>query len=202
MSLIADTDGLARFCRGLASSSYLAVDTEFMRDRTYFPQLCLIQVAGDEEAAAIDALSTGLDLAPLLALLDRPDLLKVFHAGRQDIEIFYLLSGKVPAPMFDTQVAAMVCGFGDSVAYDTLVSKLTGTHIDKSSRFTDWAVRPLTERQIRYAIEDVTHLRRVYERLKRRLERSGRAAWLAEEMAVLSDPATYRNDPANAWLRL
>ena len=203
MTLIADTDSLADFCRRLvSSSSYLAVDTEFMRDRTYYPQLCLVQLAGDDEAAAIDALAPGIDLAPLLALLVRPGLLKVFHAGRQDIEIFYLLSGQVPAPMFDTQVAAMVCGFGDSVGYDTLVAKLTGAHIDKSSRFTDWAARPLTERQIRYAIEDVTHLRKVYERLERRLERSERATWLAEEMAVLSDPATYRSEPANAWLRL
>lgn len=202
MTLIADTDGLAQLCRRLASSSYLTVDTEFMRDRTYYPQLCLVQLAGDGEAAAIDTLAAGLDLSPLLALLERPGLLKVFHAGRQDIEIFYLLSGRVPAPMFDTQVAAMVCGFGDSVGYDTLAAKLTGAHIDKSSRFTDWAARPLTERQIRYAIEDVTHLRKVYERLKRRLERSGRAAWLAEEMAVLADPATYRSEPANAWLRL
>ena len=202
MTLIADTDGLVQFCRRLASSSYLTVDTEFMRDRTYYPQLCLVQLAGDEEAAAIDTLAPGLDLAPLLALLERPGLLKVFHAGRQDVEIFYLLSGRVPAPMFDTQVAAMVCGFGDSVGYDILVAKLTGAQIDKSSRFTNWAARPLTERQIRYAIEDVTHLRKVYERLNRRLERSGRAAWLAEEMAVLSDPATYSIEPASAWLRL
>jgi len=202
MTLIADTDGLVQFCRRLASSSYLTVDTEFMRDRTYYPQLCLVQLAGDEEAAAIDTLAPGLDLAPLLALLERPGLLKVFHAGRQDVEIFCLLSGRVPAPMFDTQVAAMVCGFGDSVGYDILVAKLTGAQIDKSSRFTNWAARPLTERQIRYAIEDVTHLRKVYERLNRRLERSGRAAWLAEEMAVLSDPATYSIEPASAWLRL
>src|SRR5579883_1112303 len=202
MTLIADSASLAAFCHRLASSPYVTVDTEFMRDKTYYPQLCLVQLAGDEEAAAVDTLAPGMDLAPLTDLLGRTDTLMVFHAGRQDIEIFYLLSGRVPAPMFDTQVAAMVCGFGDSVGYDTLVAKLTGAHIDKSSRFTDWSVRPLTERQIRYAIEDVTHLRKVYEKLARRLERTGRASWLGEEMAVLSDPATYRSEPENAWQRL
>ncbi|HLI12480.1 MAG TPA: ribonuclease D [Alphaproteobacteria bacterium] len=202
MTLIADSASLAAFCHRLASSPYVTVDTEFMRDKTYYPQLCLVQLAGDEEAAAVDTLAPGMDLAPLTDLLGRTDTLKVFHAGRQDIEIFYLLSGRVPAPIFDTQVAAMVCGFGDSVGYDTLVAKLTGAHIDKSSRFTDWSARPLTERQIRYAIEDVTHLRQVYEKLNRRLERSGRAGWLAEEMALLSDPQTYQLAPENAWLRL
>ncbi len=202
MTLIADTDALAAFCGRLALSSYITVDTEFMRDRTYYPQLCLVQLAGDETAAAIDALAPGLDLAPLMALMERRDILKVFHAGRQDLEIFYLLAGRVPAPMFDTQVAAMVCGFGESVGYDTLVAKLTGAHIDKSSRFTDWSLRPLTERQIKYAISDVTHLRTVYEKLERRLRHSERAHWLEEEMAVLADPATYRTAPEEAWLRL
>ena len=202
MTLIADSDALAAFCARLAASPYITVDTEFMRDRTYYPRLCLVQLAGEDAAAAVDALAEGLDLAPLLALMSRPELLKVFHAGRQDIEIFFLLSGRVPAPMFDTQVAAMVCGFGDSVGYDTLVAKLTGAHVDKSSRFTDWSLRPLSERQVKYAISDVTHLRTVYERLKRRIERSGRAPWLAEEMAVLADPATYRLAPEDAWLRL
>ncbi|HUI18535.1 MAG TPA: ribonuclease D [Alphaproteobacteria bacterium] len=201
MTLIADSEALAAFCARLASP-YITVDTEFMRDRTYYPQLCLVQIAGADEAAAIDALAPGLDLAPLIALMDRRDILKVFHAGRQDVEIFYLLSGRVPAPMFDTQIAAMVCGFGESVGYDTLVAKLTGAHIDKSSRFTDWSLRPLTERQTKYAISDVTHLRTVYEKLSRRLEHSGRAAWLEEEMAVLADPATYSTAPEDAWLRL
>ena len=201
MTLIADSEALAAFCARLASP-YITVDTEFMRDRTYYPQLCLVQIAGAGEAAAIDALAPGLDLAPLIALMDRRDILKVFHAGRQDVEIFYLLSGRVPAPMFDTQIAAMVCGFGESVGYDTLVAKLTGAHIDKSSRFTDWSLRPLTERQTKYAISDVTHLRTVYEKLSRRLEHSGRAAWLEEEMAVLADPATYSTAPEDAWLRL
>lgn len=202
MTLFVDTDTLAAFCNRIGSSGYIAVDTEFMRDKTYYPQLCLVQVAGEEEAAAIDALAPDLDLAPLMELMNRADLLKVFHAGRQDLEIFCLLTGKVPAPMFDTQVAAMVCGFGDSVGYDTLVAKLTGAYVDKSSRFTDWSVRPLTERQIKYAISDVTHLRKVYEKLSHRLQRSERAAWLEEEMAVLADPATYRIEPESAWLRL
>jgi ribonuclease D len=202
MTLIADTDRLAEFCRQLKPSAFVTVDTEFMRDKTYYPQLCLVQLAGEEAAAAVDALAPGIDLGPLLELVTTQDTLKVFHAGRQDTEIFYLLSGRVPAPMFDTQVAAMVCGFGDSVGYDTLVAKLTGAQIDKSSRFTDWSLRPLTERQIKYAISDVTHLRKVYEKLHRRLERSGRSGWLEEEMAVLADPATYRVEPESAWLRL
>jgi ribonuclease D len=202
MTLIADTGALAAFCQRVGASSYITVDTEFMRDKTYYPQLCLVQVAGPDEAAAIDALAPGLDLAPLLALFERADLLKVFHAGRQDLEIFCLLTGKVPAPMFDTQVAAMVCGFGDSVGYDTLVQKLTGAQIDKSSRFTDWAVRPLTERQIKYSISDVTYLRKVYEKLAQSLNNSGRAGWLEEEMAVLANPTTYRVEPDQAWQRL
>jgi len=202
LTLLSDTASLAAFCARVGTAPFIAVDTEFMRDKTYYPQLCLVQVAGAEEAAAIDALAPGIDLAPLIALFDRPDLLKVFHAGRQDLEIFCLMTGRVPAPMFDTQVAAMVAGFGDSVGYDTLVQKLTGAQIDKSSRFTDWAVRPLTERQIRYAISDVTHLRRVYEKLAHNLARTGRAGWLDEEMAVLANPSTYRVDPDQAWLRL
>ncbi len=202
MTLIADTEALAAFCRRLAASSYIAVDTEFMRDKSYYPQLCLVQLAGDEDAAAIDALAPGIDLSPLMTLMSDASLLKVFHAGRQDFEIFCLSTGRVPAPMFDTQIAAMVCGFGDSVGYDTLVAKLTGAHVDKSSRFTDWALRPLTERQIKYAIADVTHLRPVYEKLRQRLEHSGRTAWLAEEMAILADPATYRLEPEEAWQRL
>ncbi len=202
MTLIADSAALAGFCQRVGASSYITVDTEFMRDKTYYPQLCLVQVAGADEAAAIDGLAPGLDLGPLLALFARADLLKVFHAGRQDLEIFCIMTGRVPAPMFDTQVAAMVCGFGDSVGYDTLVQKLTGAQIDKSSRFTDWAVRPLTERQLKYSISDVTHLRKVYEKLAHSLTRSGRAGWLEEEMAVLANPSTYRVEPDEAWQRL
>ena len=172
-----------------------------MRERTYWPILCLAQVAGPDEAVAIDALAPGLDLAPLLDLMADPAILKVFHAARQDLEIFFQLSGKVPHPVFDTQIAAMVCGFGDAVSYETLVRRLAGAGLDKASRFTDWAQRPLTERQIRYALADVVHLRTVYERLQQILGKNGRAGWFAEEMENLVDPAIYRTDPEEAWRR-
>src|SRR5579883_3630467 len=187
MSLIDTTATLADFCARQATASFIAVDTEFMRDKTYWPQLCLVQIAGPDDAAAIDALAPDLDLAPLLRLMADPAVLKVFHAARQDVEIFYHLSGAVPMPLFDTQVAAMVCGFGDSVSYETLAGKLAGAKIDKSSRFTDWAHRPLTERQVQYALADVVHLRRAYEKLRVSLARTGRAGWLEEEMAELTD---------------
>jgi ribonuclease D len=180
---------------------YIAVDTEFMRDKTYWPQLCLVQIAGPDEAAAIDTLAPGLDLAPLLDLMKNEAVLKVFHAARQDIEIFFHLSGAVPAPLFDTQVAAMVCGFGESASYETLVGKLAGARLDKSSRFTDWSHRPLTERQLNYALADVIHLRTVYDKLAARLKKNGRLPWLAEEMDELTDPATYRLDPNESWRR-
>jgi ribonuclease D len=199
--LITDTDTLAEFCRRLAGAAYVTVDTEFMREKTYWPQLCLVQVAGPDEAAAIDALAPQLDLAPLVALMSDEKVLKVFHAARQDIEIFYYLTGSVPAPLFDTQVAAMVCGFGDSVGYETLATKLAGARIDKSSRFTDWSQRPLTERQLQYALADVTYLRTVYEKLRARLDRTGRAGWLDEEMDELTNPATYRVEPSESWRR-
>ena len=201
MTLIDTSDALAAFCRRQAQASYITVDTEFIRDKTYFPQLCLVQIAGPDEAAALDPLAPGIDLAPLFALMAAPTLLKVFHAARQDIEIFVNLAGAVPAPLFDTQVAAMVCGFGDSVSYETLAGKLAGAHIDKSSRFTDWAQRPLSERQLHYALTDVVPLRTVYEKLEARLAKSGRSSWLGEEMRTLTDPATYRQDPAEAWRR-
>jgi ribonuclease D len=201
MTLIDTSDALAAFCRRQAQAPYITVDTEFIRDKTYFPQLCLVQIAGPDEAAALDPLAPGIDLTPLLELMATPTLLKVFHAARQDIEIFVNLAGAVPAPLFDTQVAAMVCGFGDSVSYETLAGKLAGAHIDKSSRFTDWAQRPLSERQLRYALTDVVPLRTVYEKLQARLAKSGRSSWLAEEMGTLTDPATYRQDPAEAWRR-
>ncbi|HEV2550733.1 MAG TPA: ribonuclease D [Stellaceae bacterium] len=204
MSLIDSAAALAEFCARQAAAAFIAVDTEFMRDKTYWPQLCLVQIAGPEEAAAIDPLASGMDLAPVFELMANPRVLKVFHAARQDIEIFVNLAGAVPAPLFDTQVAAMVCGFGDAVSYETLASKLAGAHIDKSSRFTDWAHRPLSERQLKYALSDVVPLRRAYEKLAQRLERNGRSGWLAEEMGVLTDPATYRQgqDPAEAWRRI
>ena len=201
MTVITDTAALARFCAQQRGASFVAVDTEFMRERTYWPILCLVQVAGPTEAVAIDALAPGIDLTPLLALMADESILKVFHAARQDIEIFFNLSGAVPKPLFDTQIAAMVCGFGDAVSYETLVSKLAQASLDKSSRFTDWSHRPLTERQIHYALADVVHLRTVYEKLQQRLASNGRAGWFAEEMAVLSDSATYRSDPSEAWRR-
>lgn len=202
MTLISDSKALAEFCKRQAAADYVTVDTEFMRDRTYWPQLCLVQVAGPEEAAAIDALAEGIDLSPLLELMSNPSVTKVFHAARQDIEIFFHLSGKVPAPLVDTQVVAMVCGFGDAVAYETLAGRLAGASIDKSSRFTDWAHRPLTERQLRYALDDVIHLRTIYEKLGKRLTRTGRTEWVKEEMTALTDPAVYRMDPREAWRRL
>ncbi|HLG49589.1 MAG TPA: ribonuclease D [Reyranella sp.] len=202
MKLITTTDELAAFCKSLASAEFVAVDTEFMRERTYWPKLCLAQVAGPDEAAAIDALAEGIDLSPLDELMANPNVLKVFHAARQDLEIFYLRMNKVPGPLFDTQVAAMVCGHGEAASYESLATKLAKARIDKSSRFTDWSRRPLSERQITYAISDVTHLRVVYEHLRRQLERTGRLNWITEEMAVLNDPGTYRADPEQAWRRL
>jgi ribonuclease D len=201
MLTIADTLSLAKFCEGLRGAEFVAVDTEFMRERTYWPILCLVQVAGPSQAAAIDALAPGIDLAPLLALVADETILKVFHAARQDIEIFFYLSGAVPRPLFDTQIAAMVCGFGDAASYQTLAGKLAGAALDKSSRFTDWSHRPLTERQIRYALDDVVHLRTVYDALQQLLASNGRAGWFAEEMTALCDPAVYRSDPWEAWRR-
>lgn len=202
MTLIADSDALGAFCRRQANSAFVTVDTEFMRDRTFWPILCLVQIAGPEEAAVIDPLAPNIDLTPLFELMANPRLLKVFHAARQDIEIFVNLTGAVPVPMFDTQVAAMVCGFGEAASYETLAGRLAGATIDKSSRFTDWSHRPLTERQLRYAMADVVPLRTVYEKLATRLQKTGRASWLDEELASLTDPQTYRLDPAFAWRRL
>jgi ribonuclease D len=201
MNVISETDALAGFCERQQRAEFVAVDTEFMRERTYWPILCVVQVAGPDEAAAIDALAPGLDLAPLLTLMADAAVLKVFHAARQDLEIFFQLSGQVPHPVFDTQIAAMVCGFGDAVSYETLVRRLAGANLDKASRFTDWAHRPLTERQLQYALADVVHLRTVYERLQQILGKNGRAHWFAEEMANLVDPAIYRTEPAEAWRR-
>jgi ribonuclease D len=202
MKLITTTDDLAAFCKPLAATEFIAVDTEFMRERTYWPKLCLAQVAGPDDAAAIDALAEGIDLAPLDELMANAKVLKVFHAARQDLEIFYLRMNEVPQPLFDTQIAAMVCGHGEAASYESLATKLAKAKIDKSSRFTDWSRRPLSERQISYALSDVTHLRVVYEKLRRQLEKSGRLSWITEEVAVLNDPATYRADPEQAWRRL
>ncbi|MBL8673477.1 MAG: ribonuclease D [Rhodospirillales bacterium] len=202
MQLITTTDALAAFCERLATAEFVTVDTEFMRERTYWPQLCLAQVGGPDEAAAIDSLAPGIDLAPFFALLDNPTVLKVFHAARQDLEIFLKLTGRLPTPIFDTQVAAMVCGFGDQVAYDTLAAKLAKARIDKSSRFTDWARRPLSDKQLHYALSDVTYLRVVYERLRDKLAKTGRDRWIDEEMAILREPGTFRVEPEDAWRRL
>ncbi len=202
MSPITETAALAEFCGRAAQSDYITVDTEFIRDKTYWPRLCLVQVASAEEAVAIDTLAPGIELEPLFELMVQPGTLKVFHAARQDVEIFDYLSARIPTPIFDTQVAAMVCGFGDSVGYDKLVHALTGNHIDKSLRFTDWSKRPLPGRMLAYALSDVTHLRPVYEKLADEVARNSRATWLDEEMAVLTDPATYRQDPAESWHRV
>jgi ribonuclease D len=201
MALITDSTALAAFCERQRQADFLAVDTEFMREKTYFPQLCLVQIAGPDEAVAIDTLAPDIELKPLLDLMLDPGILKVFHAARQDIEIFVNLTGLVPAPLFDTQVAAMVCGYGESASYETLASKLAGARLDKSSRFTDWSQRPLTQRQLDYALADVVHLRTVYAKLRQRLDRTGRAEWLSEEIGDLTDPTTYRSDPGEAWRR-
>ena len=210
MRVITTTDELSRTCSEFAAHDYVTVDTEFIRERTYFSQLCLVQLArplaegesGDDGAVVIDPLASGIDLAPLDALMADEGVLKVFHASRQDLEIFYNRSGRIPAPLFDTQLAAMVCGYGEQVGYETLVRKIAKSELDKSSRFTDWARRPLSEKQLVYALGDVTHLRLIYERLSARLAETGRAHWLAEELAILRDPATYENDPRDAWRRI
>ena len=200
--LITDSATLAALCERLAAEPYVTVDTEFMRERTYWPELCVVQLGGIADVAVVDALAPDLDLSPLGRLFAGAQVTKVFHAARQDVEIFLQLFGAVPVPLFDTQVAAMVAGFGDQVGYDSLVAGLAGGQIDKAHRFSDWSARPLSAAQIAYAAADVTHLRTVYERLLARLEREGRTAWVAEEMGVLAEPATYRPDPETMWERL
>jgi ribonuclease D len=202
MSLITDTAALSALCDRLSQTEFVTVDTEFMRETTYWAKLCLVQMAGPDEAHCVDPLAPGINLKPLYDLLANPKVLKVFHAGRQDLEIFYTATTQVPTPIFDTQIAAMVCGFGDQVGYETLVSKLAGAHLDKSQRFTDWSQRPLTERQVKYALGDVTHLRKVYGALSKKLEKSGRLPWLQEETDVLTAPGTYRVEPREAWRRI
>jgi ribonuclease D len=202
VTIITTTSELAASCKRMAKFPSVTVDTEFMRETTYWPRLCVIQMASPDEAVIIDAMAEGLELDPFFKLMKNEKVVKVFHAARQDIEIVYHLGGLVPHPIFDTQVAAMVCGFGDSISYDQLVSRLTGARIDKSSRFTDWARRPLSERQIEYAIADVTHLREVYQALAARLEEQNRTEWVREEMEVLTSPQTYHLEPEEAWKRL
>lgn len=199
---ITDSQELAALCARLAQEPFVTIDTEFIRERTYWPELCVVQLGGAGDVAVIDAQAEGLDMAPLGALLANAAVTKVFHAARQDVEIFLLMFGATPRPIFDTQIAAMVAGFGDQVGYDALVSSLTGTQIDKSHRFSDWSARPLSASQLAYAAADVTHLRIVYEKLLARLERDGRTEWVFEEMAALTDPGLYRADPEAMWLRL
>ena len=203
MDLITTTDALRQICTRLAEQPFVTVDTEFMRETTYYPKLCLIQIAApDGSTALVDPLAPGIDLAPFFALMGDERVLKVFHSARQDLEIIWLQGGLLPQPFFDTQVAAMVCGYGDSVSYEQLVNDVAKAKIDKSSRFTDWSRRPLSEAQLTYALSDVTHLIKVYEVLARQLLATDRGAWLDEEMAVLTSPETYRADPDQAWRRL
>ena len=202
LTTITDSAELKAFCRRQSNTPFITVDTEFLRDKTYWPVLCLVQVAGPEEAVAVDTMADGLDLVPLYRLLTNPKVLKVFHAARQDLEIFFHRIGKIPTPIFDTQVAAMVCGFGDQVGYETIVNQVVGARLDKMSRLADWSKRPLTQKQLDYALADVLHLRPVYDELAKRLDASGRAHWLEEEMATLTDPGTYRLEPAEAWQRI
>ncbi|OYY90886.1 MAG: ribonuclease D [Sphingomonas sp. 28-66-16] len=201
--LIADSASLANLCHRLSQSPFIAVDTEFMRENSYWPELCLIQIADANEAAAIDPMAAGMDLKPLLDLLtDNEEVLKVFHAGGQDIEIVYNLTGKTPHPLFDTQVAAMALGQGEQIGYSNLVESYLGIAVDKGARFTDWSRRPLDKRQIEYAIGDVTHLSTIFPKMLDRLKRTGRGAWLDQEMERLADPEHYRNDPEQAWRRV
>jgi len=202
MTLISDTKTLETACARLARQSYVTVDTEFMRETTFYPKLCLIQIASDADNYLIDPLAPGLDLASFFALMRNTDVVKVFHSGRQDLEILWNLDRCIPQPCFDTQVAAMVAGYGDSVSYEQLAHDLAKAKIDKSSRFTDWSQRPLSEAQLVYARSDVTHLRAVYKALAATLSESGRAEWLDDEMAILTSPATYELDPSDAWKRL
>ncbi len=202
MRVITSTNDLASAALRLASADFIAVDTEFMREQTFWPKLCLVQLAGPEDEIILDPLAPGIDLAPFYALMTDERVLKVFHAARQDIEIVFGAAGQMPHPVFDTQIAAMVCGFGESVSYVNLVKTVTGASLDKTSRFTDWSRRPLSDKQLAYALGDVTHLRRIHDYLAAELEATGRSSWLSEEMAVLTDPKTYTLHPEDAWKRL
>lgn len=203
MTVITDNKDLQKLCKTLSTAEFITIDTEFLRERTYYPKLCLIQVAGpDAEPYAIDPLAKGLDMAPVYELMENEKVLKVFHAARQDLEIFYNLTGKVPTPVFDTQVAAMVCGFGESIGYNNLVARICDAHIDKGAQFTDWSRRPLTKKQLSYALADVTYLRDVYLELSQELDKEKRTEWVKEEMKILTSAETYQNPPELAWLRI
>jgi ribonuclease D len=201
-AILTTTQELAAACARFAAHDFVTVDTEFLRETTFWPKLCVVQVASRDEVVIVDALADGIDLASLFELLGNEKVLKVFHAARQDIEIVWHLAGSIPAPIFDTQVAAMVLGYGDSIAYDQLVQRVTGAHIDKSSRFTDWSRRPLSAAQVNYAASDVTHLRDVYLKLAAALEKRKRTHWVFDEMSVLTSPGTYRQAPEDAWRRV
>ncbi|NIY78626.1 ribonuclease D [Celeribacter sp. HF31] len=206
MITITTTEGLEAFCDRAKAHPYVTVDTEFLRERTYYSKLCLVQLAvpgdAEEDAVLVDPLAKGLDLAPLYALFRDENVVKVFHAARQDLEIFYIQGQVIPTPLFDTQVAAMVCGFGEQVGYETLVRKIAKESLDKTSRFTDWSRRPLTQAQENYALADVTHLRVIYEFLRDEIKREGREKWVAEELEVLMSPETYVVEPDDAWMRV
>jgi ribonuclease D len=202
LTLITTTHALASFCQAVASDTYITVDTEFLRETTYYPKLCLIQIAGATTSALIDPLADDLDLTSFYELMANPAVLKVFHAASQDIEILVNMAKLVPTPVFDTQIAAMVCGFGDQVGYEAIVRKLVGAQIDKSSQFTDWSRRPLTHKQLAYALSDVTHLRVVYEKLKSQIEAENRGTWLEGELADLADISNYQVDPEQSWRRI
>ena len=202
MRIIENTADLRTLIAEMSGAPYVALDTEFMRDQTYWPKLCLIQIAVPGSDAIIDPLAEGIDLTSFYDLLKQPHIVKVLHAARQDIEIFCQQGGVIPAPLFDTQIAAMVCGFGDAASYETLARKLAKVEIDKSARYSDWSHRPLSKRQLEYALADVTHLRTIYEAMTRTLARTGRAVWVEEEIAALSDPALYKLDPKDSWRRL
>src|SRR3954465_3330562 len=202
MEPITTTKELAAVCTRLAKHDFITVDTEFLRETTYFPILCVAQMASTDEAVVVDALADGIDLAPFFKLMANEKVLKVFHAARQDIEIVWHRAKMIPHPVFDTQVAAMVLGYGDSISYDQLVQRITGDTLDKSNRFTDWTRRPLTEAQLPYAVSDVTHLRDVYQALLAELGKRGRVDWMDAEMSILTSPATYRFEPEHAWERL
>jgi ribonuclease D len=202
MSLITTSDELAAVCARMAGHAFVTVDTEFLRETTYYPLLCVAQMATDDEAVVIDALAPGIDLTPFFQLMANEKVIKVFHAARQDIEILWNMAKTIPHPVVDTQVAAMVLGYGDSISYDQLVQRITGDVLDKSNRFTDWTRRPLTDAQLTYALSDVTHLRKVYEKLAADLAKRGRASWVEAEMGILTSPETYRMDPDRAWERL
>ncbi|MBG1231239.1 ribonuclease D [Aestuariivirga litoralis] len=199
---IVTTDDLTAYCNKWAQDEFITVDTEFLRETTYYPKLCLIQVSGTVDAALIDPMAPGIDLSPFFDLMANEKVVKVFHAAKQDFEILYLLAGALPKPVMDTQIAAMVCGFGDQVGYEAIVRKLAGGSIDKSSQFTDWSRRPLTQKQLAYAIADVTYLRIVYQKLKELLDKNGREAWLIAELKNLTEPSTYRADPEQSWRRI